>query len=69
MPYKPVIFFASKERVESAIRVPFVKHYIATFPKTYKTSWGATNYAIKQIITEELDSVWQLPGAKKVKND
>ncbi len=63
--YQPIIKFASKDRVKSLVMVPFVRHRTATFPKTFKTMSGATQYARRQIKPEE--GVWQLPGAKKVR--
>ncbi len=66
MPHKPVILFAAKARVESKIAVPFAKHFIATFPKQFKTTGGAINFAKRMI--EEEEGVWQLPGSKEVKN-
>ena len=62
MTYNPVILFAAKDRVASKGSVPFVRHYVATFPKEYKTSHGAINFAQRMI--EEEEGVWQLPGSK-----
>ncbi len=67
MAYNPVIFFAAKDRVKSKISVFFMRHYEATFPKEYKTTQGAINYALHMI--EEEEGVWQLPGCKGVKDN
>ncbi|MDP1615044.1 MAG: hypothetical protein Q8L68_04535 [Methylococcales bacterium] len=66
MPYHPVIMFASKERARTPLDVLHIKHYIATFPQTYKTEWGATNFARRNKVKEYIDSVWQLAGSKEV---
>ena len=66
MSYNPVILFAAKARVESKVTVPFVKHYLATFPKKFKTTGGAINFAKRMI--EEEEGVWQLPGSKEVRD-
>lgn len=64
MLYHPIIKFASKERAKTPINVIFGRHYTATFPQTFKTVKGATNFADNQI--RYVEGVWQLPGALKI---
>lgn len=65
--YYPVIFFRARCFAETVFHVIFGKHYVASWKdRLYKTEGCATNFARKQIVTEGLKDVYQLPGAKKI---
>ncbi len=64
--YNPIIVFAAKDRVPNPIHVPFVRHYVATFPQIFKREGNAINFARRMRVCEP--DVWQLPGAKETKN-
>ena len=61
--YKPAILFRAKCFAKTPLDVISGRHYEAIFPKRYKTSYGAINFAKHQIEGDK--DVWQLPASKQ----